>query len=139
MSMQRIEWDKMRVLEMPNSARNLRTVAITNKGEIVINAKLVEKMQGEKEQLQVNFYYSEDFKMLAIKQDDSGNVKLPRNGRMKHMEFAKKISKAGFILPIKYSVEWDDTEQLWLAILQEKYLPLDVDALMSQKKMRKKS
>ncbi len=55
-----------------------------------------------------------------MKNDHSkSSIKFCANGRLKHPEFVNCLRKMDYGLPAKYMVEWDETKQAWIGILEE--------------------
>lgn len=133
-----VNWDEMNLLDMPNNQKNMRTLTVTEKGEMVINAKFIEQLKTEMPDLKINFYYSNDYRILVLKKAENGIFSLPRTGRMKYMEFAREIAKAGYHLPVKYQIEWNSNEEAWIASMQDEE-SLNVAELTDKSRSKKKS
>lgn len=119
MNKKNVDLSQMNLLEMPEKSNFRLEVCVTAKGELVLGAHLFKTLFGNDDEPFVKYYYTNDYRIIALQKGTKGDFKFPKSGRIKYQKYANKLEALGYKLPAKYRVEWNDKIQAWVGELQE--------------------
>lgn len=114
-----IDLSQMNLLEMPERGNLGLEVRVNGSGELALSACLLKKLFGNDDNTFVKYYYTDDYRIIALQKGGEGDFKFPKSGRIKYQRYANKLETLGYKLPTKYRVEWNDKVQAWVGELQE--------------------
>lgn len=115
-----IDLSEMTELEGPVKWYDRLILSVTARGEVVLNAKFRQALQGEKEgKIGVNIFVTNDWKIIGIVQDGDPKILFSERGHLKYMAWTQMLDKKGYALPAKYIIEWNEKAQMWVGVLQE--------------------
>lgn len=114
-----IDLSKMNLLEMPERWNTVLEVRIKENGEIYICTRLIKKIFEKTGSSYIKFYYSDDYRTIALQGGSECDLKFTQSGKLKHQKYVNKFEELGYKLPAKYHVEWDEKMQAWIGKLQE--------------------
>lgn len=110
------EWKQ---LKMPEKWFDVKSIKVSERGEMVMNAGLKKELQKDGKLMEINIEIADEFKLLKISSADSNGYRFPKNGRIKFLEFAEKLEQTGYSLPAIYNVEWNENAGVWIGVLDE--------------------
>lgn len=119
MNTQKIDLSEMNLLEMPERGNRRKEVRVNEKGEIMLSAYLRQKIFDKEERHFIKYYYTDDYRTIALQASDDEGLKFPKSGKLKYQAYANKLEVLGYKLPVKYRVEWNEEIQAWVGTLQE--------------------
>ena len=67
----------------------------------------------------LEFYATEDMKILALQPERQSSFKFPKNGRRQFKSYVEGLVSKGYKIPATYHVEWNERLQSWVGVLQE--------------------
>lgn len=117
-----LDLSAMVLLEKPLDSRNPGMVLrVTEKNFLSMNRVLLREIKEKNPSMLVKFYYQEDYKVIALQEgtDRETSIKFHADGMLRHTDFVNQLREAGYQIPAKYNVEWNEREQAWVGILEE--------------------
>lgn len=117
-----LDLSTMILLERPLDSRNPGMVLrVTDKNFLSMNRVLLREIKEKIPTMLVKFFYQEDYKVIALQEgkDNETSLKFHADGMLRHTEFVNQLREAGYQIPAKYNVEWNEREQAWVGILEE--------------------
>lgn len=114
-----MDLSKMNVLEMPERKNAGMEVRVNGRGELALGSTLFKKLFQEGKGAFVKYFYTDDYRVIAIQPGEEGDFRFPKSGMIKHQKYANKLEALGYRLPAKYSISWNEEVQAWVGELQE--------------------
>lgn len=128
-----VDLSKMIPLEMPLSSRGPGMILrITEKDCLCMNSVFIREIKAKVPSMLFRFLYQADYKVIALQAGQSGEgfVKFNADGNLKHSEFVNQLREAGYQIPARYTVEWSDSQQAWIGMLEEVPELKDVNSVL---------
>lgn len=89
-------------------------------GEIALGSELRRNMfERLLDEWKVDFYATDDMRILVLHPDSESDFKYPKNGRRKFKNYIESLKEKGYGIPAIYNVEWNEKMESWVGILQE--------------------
>lgn len=137
-----IDLSTMMTLEKPINSRNPGMVlSISEKNRISMNSVFLREVKAKVPTMLVKFLYQADYRVIALQAGQPGEnvIKFHMDGTLKHCDFVNQLREAGYQIPGKYIVEWNEAQQAWIGILEEVPKLDDINTLLKNASKKGKS
>lgn len=112
------DFEKMEKVESPQRFMQ-RTITITKKKEMNINALFLQQLRADGEQLFLDLRKSQDSRILAFQTVPDHGFEIPKSGKIKHVKFYEELLEAGYEMPARYAFEYNAEDNIWFGYLDE--------------------
>ena len=116
----KIDFETLIPLKTPAGYNQGMRLNVTKGGNITINKDLVNVFRPENDaKMQLSIQLTKDYKIVVLKQIDVKGFSFNYANSIKHKEFAMELEAKGYILPVRYQVEWNEDAAAWVGIMEE--------------------
>lgn len=113
----KIKFEEMIPFEKPKKTYDRMSIRIDEKGRMHISKSILEYFSGVEGR--VDFRHTKDYRVIALKECEESQFKLPKVGIMKYDDLKKDLQDKGYKIPAVYLMKKVDEEKMWVGKLQE--------------------